>query len=179
MFYSIKLTNTKLKSRLLLNPILVLLILLSCNSQRNLEGTYRSNKAVLGFFVTTVELNNNDKFNYEFSGDLQHTELSGIYKVIGNSLYLKFNKNKNEIESTNDSLTISYILSGNYHNYDLKNESGINYHLKYKIQGNRLFAYNAKTGNLIKKSKIYTKQRRFLFFGTKWKNEKSYLKKIK
>ncbi|ASK30659.1 hypothetical protein CEY12_11280 [Chryseobacterium sp. T16E-39] len=179
MLHNIILANASQKSRPFLNLISVLLILLSCNTKRNLQGTYRSNKAVLGFFVTTVELNNNDKFNYEFSGDLQHTELSGMYKVKGNSLYLKFNKNKNEPESTNDSLIISDILSGNYHNYDLKNESGINYHLKYKIQGNRFFAYNVKTGKLIKKSKIYSDQKRFLFFGSKWKNKKSYLKKIK
>lgn len=158
--------------------ILALLLLSSCSSQKKLQGIYKSNKAEFGFFVTKIDLKNNNKFNYVFSGDLQHTELSGIYKLISHNLYLKFSKNKGEIESVNDSLTISDILSGNYHNYDLKSENEINYHLKYKIQGNKLFAYGTKDGQLKKKSKIYTNQKKFLFFGTKWRNKRAYLKKI-
>ncbi|MCQ9634761.1 hypothetical protein MP477_07305 [Chryseobacterium sp. WG23] len=158
--------------------ILALLLLSSCSSQKKLQGIYKSNKAEFDFFVTKIELKNSNEFNYVFSGDLQHTELSGLYKLSGHNLYLKFSKNKGEIESLNDSLTISDILSGNYHNYDLKNENGINHHLKYKIQGNKLFAYGTKDGQLKKKSKIYTNQKKFLFFGTKWKNKRVYLKKI-
>jgi hypothetical protein len=162
----------------ILSLILVLLLSFSCKPQKNLQGIYKTNKAESGFFVTKIDFKNNNKFNYVFSGDLQYTELSGLYKISDHNLYLKFNKNKGEIESVKDSMTISDILSGNYHNYDLKNENGINYHLKYKIQGNKLFAYRAKDGQLKKKSKVYTNQNQFLFFGTRWRNKRIYLKKV-
>ncbi|OCA78874.1 hypothetical protein BBH99_07210 [Chryseobacterium contaminans] len=160
------------------NLILILLLLFSCKPQKDLQGVYKTNKAELGFFVTKIDLKNNNEFNYVFSGDLQHTELSGFYKISGHDLYLKFNKNKGEVEYVHDSMTISDILSGNYHHYDLKSENGINYHLKYKIQGNKLFAYGIKNGQLKKKSKVYTNQSKFLFFGPRWKNKRIYLKKI-
>ncbi|MEG0926390.1 hypothetical protein [Chryseobacterium sp.] len=161
-----------------LHLILVLLLFLSCNPQKNLHGVYKSKQAELGFFITKVELKNNNEFNYEFSGDLQHTELSGIYKQSDHYLYLKFNKNKGEIESSNDSLTTSDLLSGNYHNYNLKSENGINYHLKYKIKGDKLFVYRIDNDQLNKKTKVYTNQKKFLFWGTNWKYKRSYLKKI-
>lgn len=163
----------------ILNLILALLLLFSCKPQKNLQGVYKTNKAEFGFFVTQIDLKNNNEFNYVFSGDLQHTELSGLYKISNHNLYLKFNKNKGEIESVNDSMTISDMLSGNYHNYNLQNENGISYHLKYKIQGNKLFAYGIKNGQLKKKSKVYTNQRKFLVFGSRWKNKRIYLKKFK
>lgn len=132
------------------NLILVLLFLSSCSSQKPVVGTYRSKKADLGFFITKVELKSNNEFSYDFSGDLQHTQLSGVYQLKDHHLYLKFNKNKGEIESQNDSLTISEILSGNYHNYDLKIENGIKYHLKYKIRTNKLFIYRNDNNRLSK-----------------------------
>ncbi len=168
-----------MNTRKILKLILTLLLFSSCTSQRELQGVYKSNKAEFGFFITQIDLKNSNEFSYIFSGDLQYTELSGFYLQKDNNLYLKFNKNKGEIESVNDSMTISDILSGNYHNYDLKNENGITYHLKYKIQGNKLFAYGIKSGQLKKKSKVYTSQRKFLFFGPRWRNKRIYLTKFK
>lgn len=132
--------------------ILVLVFLSSCSSRKELEGIYRSQKAELGFFITKIELRNNNQFKYQFSGDLQHTELSGVYQLKDNNLYLKFNKNKGEIETKGDSLTIVEILSGSHHNYDLKNENGINYHVKYKIRGNKLFVYRIDNNKISKKA---------------------------
>ncbi|MDR6527312.1 hypothetical protein J2787_002704 [Chryseobacterium rhizosphaerae] len=174
-----KIISVYLNTMKILNLILALLLLFSCKPQKNLQGVYKTNKAEFGFFVTQIDLKNNNEFNYVFSGDLQHTELSGLYKISNHNLYLKFNKNKGEIESVNDSMTISDVLSGNYHNYNLQNENGISYHLKYKIQGNKLFAYGIKNGQLKKKSKVYTNQRKFLVFGSRWKNKRIYLKKFK
>lgn len=158
--------------------ILALLLFLSCNSQKKLQGTYKSNKAEFGFFVTKIDFKNNNEFNYVFSGDLQYQFLSGHYTVSSHNLYLEFNKNKEEIQSVHDSLTIADMLSGNYNNYDLKNENGINYHLKYKIKGNKLFVYDIKSGQLKRKSKVYTNQRKYVFWGTRWKYQRIYLKKI-
>ncbi|MBV8328013.1 hypothetical protein [Chryseobacterium sp.] len=160
------------------NLILVLLFLSSCYSQQNPAGIYRSKEADFGFFITTIELKNDHQFNYEFSGDLVHRKLSGIYQLKDHHLYLKFNKNKRETESQNDSLTTEEIISGNYHNHDLNCENNIDYHLKYKIRGHKLFAY--RTDNKpARKSKIYTHKKKFLFFGSHWKNKRNYLKKIK
>ena len=144
-----------------------------------MSGKYSSNKAELGFFITELNFLNDTDFKYEFSGDLAHTELTGTYKINDENVYLKFTKEKNQIESENDSITIGEILSGNYHNYDLKNENNIEYHLKYKIIGNKLFSYRIDNGKLVKNSKIYTNTKKFLLFGSKWKTTRSYLKKSK
>lgn len=167
--------SAKMKFYLL---IIFSFIIYSCSTPKNLNGKYKSNRAELGFFVTELEFQNNKDFKYKFSGDLQHTELTGTYKLNDNSVYLKFNTEKGEIESENDSLTIVEILSGNYHNFDLKNENSIDYHLKYKIKGNKLFSYRIDNGKLVKKSKTYTNSKKFLIFGPKWKTKKSYLKKV-
>ncbi|EHO11700.1 hypothetical protein [Myroides odoratimimus] len=157
-------------------PLLILLT--SCSSTKALNGKYRSHKVELGFFITELNFKNENDFMYKFSGDLEHTELIGTYKIVDKNVYLKFNKEKGQIESENDSLTTVEILTGNYHNYDLKNESNIDYHLKYKIRGNKLFSYRIDNGKLVTKSKYYTNTKKFLLFGSKWKSKKSYLKKI-
>lgn len=156
----------------------LLIFLVSCSSTKNLNGKYRSNKAELGFFITEINFKNQNDFEYKFSGDLQHTELNGTYKIINDNVFLKFNTEKGQIESENDSLTVVEILTGNYHNYDLKNESNIEYHLKYKINGKKLFSYRIDNGKLVRKSKYYTNTKKFLLFGSKWKTKGSYLKKI-
>lgn len=160
------------------NLFIILLFLSSCSSPKNLEGTYRSKRPSFGFFITTLELKKDHHFNYQFSGDLVHRKLSGVYKLKDHNLYLKFNKNKRQKELQSDSLTAAEIISGNYHNHDLKSENNINYHLKYKIRGNKLFAYDIDN-KLVKKTEINTNQKRFLLFGPKWKSKRNFLKKIK
>ena len=156
----------------------LLIFLASCSSTKTLNGKYRSNKAELVFFITEINFKNETDFKYKFSGDLQRTELTGTYKIVDKNVYLKFNTEKGQIESENNSLTVVEILTGNYHNFDLKNESNIDYHLKYKIIGKKLFSYRIDNGKLVTKSKYYTNTRKFLLFGPKWKTKRSYLKKI-
>ncbi|MDM1551361.1 hypothetical protein [Empedobacter falsenii] len=129
-------------------------LLFSCSSSKNLNGKYRSNKAELGFFITELEFLDNKNFIYKFSGDLQYTKLTGTYKLKDNSVFLKFNKDKGESESESDSLTFEEILSGNYNTHDLKNENNIEYHLKYKIKGNKLFPYRIDNGKLVRNKLI-------------------------
>jgi hypothetical protein len=159
--------------------IISIIFLTSCSSTKKLNGKYRSNKAELGFFVTEINFENDNVFKYKFSGDLQHTELTGTYIVKNKNAYLKFNKPKGQIETQSDSLTVVEILNGNYHNYDLKNESNFDYHLKYRVKGNKLFSYRIDNGKLVTKSKSYSNTKMFLLFGSKWKTTRSYLKKIK
>ncbi len=74
------------------------IFLVSCSVNEKIAGKYRSNFASLGFFITEIELKPDNTFHYDFSGDLQHTELDGVYKVEKNNLYLLFDKLKGETE---------------------------------------------------------------------------------
>ncbi len=158
--------------------ILIIFALNSCASNKNLEGNYKSNFADLGFFITTINLKNDKTFEYNFSGDLVNQELTGTYKIDKNLLYLKFSKEKFEIESKNDSLSITELLSGNYHNYELKNENGIQYHRKFKIGNKKLFSYRIDNGKLVKRAKKYSDKKRFIFFGPSSKMKRTFLRKI-
>ena len=46
-----------------------------------------------------IEFENDSTFKYNFSGDLINQELTGTYFLKKNIAYLKFIKNKDEIES--------------------------------------------------------------------------------
>jgi len=161
----------------------ILTLLISCNANKTIEGKYRSNFADLGFFITEIELKKDSTFHYEFSGDLIHTELDGNYKVENKVLYLRFNKLKgeteNEIVEVNGKDTIiSFEDFGKTHSYDLKKEKEIEYHLKYKISNEKLFAYNIQTNKIVRKAKKYSHKRKYILFGSKYYNKKIYLKKI-
>ena len=137
----------------------------------------------MGFFVTKIELNNDNTFHYEFSGDLLHTELDGKYLVEKNKLFLRFKKLKGETESEIVSVNrkdtiINFSNLGNSHSYELKKENEIEYHLKYRISNQRLFVYNVKTNKIVRNANGYSKIRKYLIFGTKYYKKKRYLKKI-
>lgn len=143
-------------------------VLLSCSSNRKIEGTYKSNFAESGFFMTEIEFKNDSTFIYKFSGDLIHQQLTGNYKIDQQNVYLRFKKNKGEIESQND-VSVAKILSGNYHNYEIKNEDGIEFHIKFKRKNDKLFLYNIDNGELVTDSQYYSGA---------WKSKKIYLKRI-
>ena len=151
-------------------PFLFLTTLISCASKEKVKGTYKSNRASLGFFITKIEFENDSTFKYNFSGDLINQELTGTYFLKKNIAYLKFIKNKDEIESKSDSLKVLEILEGNYHNYDLKEEKGIPFHLKFKVCKEKLLIYRIDNGKLVRRSKVYD--------GKKWVYKKVYLKKV-
>ncbi|WP_379963323.1 hypothetical protein [Epilithonimonas sp. UC225_85] len=160
------------------NFIFLIVILTSCASNKDVTGIYKSNFADLGFFVTTISLQKDSTFEYNFAGDLVNTDLTGKYIVKDKNLYLEFSKNKGKIESKNDSLSVLEILSGNYHNYDLKNESGISFHLKYLIKNRKLFSYRIDNRKLVNFGKFYSDKKQFILFGSKWKKKRAFLKKI-
>ena len=170
-----KINKSKLK---ILKFIIIVLFLNSCTTNKNVLGIYKSNFADVGFFYTTINFKNNGTFEYNFSGDLVNQDLTGTFKINKNKVYLKFLKEKGEIESKNDSLSITDRLSGNYLNYNLKNENGIKYHIKYLLQNQKLFIYRTDNGNLVKYAKKYSERKRFIFFGPTWKMKRFYLKKL-
>lgn len=157
------------------------IFLVSCSVNEKVTGKYRSNFASLGFFITEIELKPDNTFHYEFSGDLQHTELDGIYKVEKNKLYLLFTKLKGETEPGtikivgNDTI-VDFEKLGNSHSYEIKKENEIEYHLKYKISKNKLQSYN-QTNKLVRKAKKYSEKRKYIVFGPKIYKRKYYLRK--
>ena len=156
-----------------MNKLLIFLIfttLLSCASDKKVIGTYKSNRASLGFFITTIEFKADSTFKYNFSGDLIDQNLTGKFSVKQNMTYLKFYKNKGDIENKSDSLSVAEILSGNYHSYDLKEEKRLPYHLKFKICNEKLLIYRVDNGKLVKRSKVHN--------GKKYVFRKVYLKKV-
>ena len=157
--------------------------LISCSVNKKVDGKYRSKFADLGFFITEIELKSDSTFHYKSSGDLQHTELEGNYKVLNNILYLRFDKQNGEIEKdvvkiTGNDTIVDFEKLNNSHNYKLKKENEIDYNLKYKISKNKLQVYNIETGKLVRKGKKYTNRRKYILFGPKNYMKKSYLKKI-
>ena len=144
----------------------VLLLFTSCGISENINGNYRSNFAQLGFFTTEIELKLNNTFSYQHSGDLQHTELNGIYRIINNKLYLRFDKFKGETEQdavkiNGKDTIVDFEKLMNSHSYELKKDNGIEYHLKYKISKNKLFVYNIQTNKLVKKAKTYSDAKKY------------------
>lgn len=152
--------------------IILLLLLISCNSSKNIIGTYKSNFAVYGFFVTKIKFNPDSTTEYDKIGDLINENLTGRFKISHNIAYIKFDKLK--YDQSKDTLSLNEIFTRkidtndyqNLHSYDLKFENGISYHLKYKIKHNKLIAYNIITGKIVRKSKGSKNKRKY------------YLKKI-
>ncbi|QOG03656.1 hypothetical protein [Flavobacterium sp. MDT1-60] len=140
--------------------LLISLLFVSCNSNRNFCGTYKSNFAQLGFFVTKIKFNADSTVKFNKAGDLMNEELTGKFKISrSNIVYVKFDKLK--YEQPPDSLPLNELQGmpidtnpfQNMHLYDLKLENGISYHLKYKIKRNKLLVYNIQTGKIVRRSK--------------------------
>lgn len=140
--------------------MLLLFLFVSCNSNRNFCGTYQSNFAQLGFFVTKIKFNADSTVKFNKAGDLMNEELTGKFKISRNNIaYIKFDKLKYDYPL--DTLTLNELQEKpidasqfqNMQPYDLKVENGISYHLKYKIKHNKLLVYNIQTGKIVRRSK--------------------------
>lgn len=127
---------------------------------QDIAGTYRSNLAIGGFFITTIKLNTDGTFERWLVGDMQRQRLQGKYTQKDGKLYLQIMPNK---DAAVDLSTTSV------HSYTLKKSGEVSYHLLYYIGKNRLYAHNKKTGKRITKEKNYAKNRR----------QRYYLKKVK
>jgi hypothetical protein len=147
---------------------------------QDLIGKYRTNFADLGFFMTEIEFKPEFRFHYTFEGDLQHRELDGNYKMVNKLVYLRFDSLKNDdiIKIVGKDTIVDLSQLGNIQSYDLKNENGIEYHLKYRLRGNRLFSYHVVKNKIVRRAKYYSDKKRFLLFGPEYHYKKWYLKKI-
>jgi hypothetical protein len=71
-------------------PILPVLILSSCNSPKVIAGTYTSNFAVRGFFMTQIKLHSDSTLEYRYWGDMAFDTATANYRLVKNRLYLKY-----------------------------------------------------------------------------------------
>ena len=64
--------------------------LISCSSTKNISGTYRSNFADLGMFITKLTLKSDSSFEYRFRGDLIFDTATGRYNIENRKLILVY-----------------------------------------------------------------------------------------
>lgn len=149
--------------------LILIIFLISCSAQKEHSGLYRSNFPEYGFFMTRLKLENNGNLTYESSGDLIYKKYTGKYQYRNKYIYLVFDEEKPKEMKQNDSV-YSVLDFSKSHNYILKNENGISYHLKYKFRNEKLFVYNIQTDKIVKRTKYYSDKVNRL--------KKHYLKKV-
>ncbi|MDR6562018.1 MULTISPECIES: hypothetical protein [unclassified Arcicella] len=153
----------------------------SCDTNKVITGRYRSNFAQLVFFKTNIVLKSDSTFHYQLSGDLENTELEGIYKTHKDKLYLRFYKLKDEpadaIKIVGKDTIVDFEKLYNTHPYELKRENEIEYHLKFKILKNKLQSYRIDNNKLVKRIKTYS-SRKYILFWKKNHSKKYFLKRV-
>jgi hypothetical protein len=148
---------------------ILIIFLSSCTSQKEFVGLYKSNFPESGFFTTKLKLEKNGNVIYESSGDLMYKKYRGKYQVRNKAIYLVFDEEKPKEIKQDDSI-YSVLDFSKSHNYKLKNENGIPYHLKYKFRNDKLFVYNIQTDKIVKRARYYSDKKNRL--------KKYYLKRV-
>ena len=145
----------------------------SCNSTKNIAGTYRNKFAVANFFGTTIRLMPDSSLQYVFQGDLMYDSTTGKYHVADNKLYINFDK---ELPDTNK-------MYYRFDNMQLKTlvYSGdtIKYKLSYVIGHNKLFPIHIETAKKVTKARKYNKRKKYILFGSHYYDKRYCLKRIK
>ena len=135
--------------------------------------------------MTEITFTSDSTFEYIFSGDVLHKNLRGIYFIRHNDVYLRFDEGegptiKLDIDSVEAKAyglpadtKIYEFANANYHDRELKEEAGRQFHEKYKFEKQKLYVYNISTGELIRTFKYYDSKNK------KWILRESYLEKTK
>ena len=141
----------------------VIIILTSCRTV-SLPGTYRSNCAEIGFFLTTVKINGASTFEYQFRGDLINEFGTGSYYVSGGIIELNFTKDTTQaleymtwVDSIGNLDTVALNFSELLH----PTPTGP---IRYKIGNNKLWVINME-GDVVKRAECINRTRRFLIRG--------------
>jgi hypothetical protein len=149
----------------------LLIFAASCNLSRNISGTYRSNFAVGGFFVTRIVLNKDSTFTYRMSGDLVYDTAFGSFQVSDKEVLLTYGQliGDTSYEYGTDVIPIHeyYTKSHNLHRAQA-----------YKIGVNRLLLMGPNLG-IIKRQWGYSRNRKALLFGSRWRMKRYFLKKVR
>lgn len=158
----------------LLNLIIIvasLSVLISCSSTKNIAGTYRSNFADLGFFVTMIKLKKDSTFEYRFRGDLFNDTATGHYEINGHKLLLHYKEVPMDTSGFANMRSIGFKLDSN----SLKSVVPRNY--VFYIRRNKIYE-SYQNEKIVTKAFGYSKWEKYFLFGTHYYKHKHYLKKI-
>lgn len=145
--------------------------LISCSSSKNLTGTYRSKFATGGFFTTQVQLHTDSTLQYVFEGDLEYEKATGHYRVVGNKLYILFDKEEPDSERPYHQLDVMPLRQVTI------NGSRIDYQMFLYIGHNKLFPALMKTGKKVTRATGYSKRRKYILWGSHYYKRRYYYKK--
>jgi hypothetical protein len=152
--------------------LLLLWILISCNSTKNISGTYRTNFAEFGFFGTTIRLKQDSSLQYVFQGDLIYDSTTGLYSVHDRKVYITFDKEPPDTTKL-------------YHRFDnipLKtaviSDDTIHYQIFCYIGHKKLFSSHIETEKKVVKASGYNKRKKYFFFGSHYYKRRRYLKRV-
>lgn len=111
----------------------------------------------MGFFMEHVHLNPDSTFNYRFAGDLINAAGHGKYHLVKDTVILLLQQA--HTPTTVDSLS-------QYHLRDT---------IRFYFHNKKLFGLNVETGKVVKHGNGYSKHKKYLLFGSHYKNTRSYL----
>lgn len=146
----------------------IVIITFSCTAKREITGTYQSNFAQFGFFVTQLSLLPNGHFSQTFSGDLIHRLSEGTYRIDGNRLILDYKRKS--VDPTMEEL----MKAAGSNSLIFEIDSGANDTLL--IRQNKLLHISG--GRTVRKAQRYNKLKRFIIFGSHYYRRKYYLRKV-
>jgi len=152
---------------------LVLLGLFSCSSTLNIPGTYRSNFADLGFFMTNIKLKSDSSFEYRFSGDMIFDTATGRYHIKHRRLIFTYDPRPIDTSRLANLRRMGFKLDSTLNHP--KSDAGLP-HIFY-IRDSKLFS-SIEDGKIVKRAMTYNKTKKYLFFGSHYYKRKWYLRQV-
>ena len=152
--------------------IIPLIGFISCTSTKNLAGSYRSNFADLGFFVTRIKLKSDSTFEYRFRGDMFSDTATGKYNIEGRKLILTYDPRPIDTSGLAYMRSIGFKLD---EPLSLKSDAALP-HVFY-IGQDKLFG-SYQDGKIVRKAVGYSKRKKYLLFGSHYYKRKHYLKRV-
>jgi len=139
--------------------IVAMLFLVSCSQQKKVIGCYGSNFAEMGFFGEHLHLNKDSSFDYRFAGDLINKVGHGRYYLKKDTVVLLIHRDKPK--TIEDNLTADHYLKDT---------------IRFYFHNKRLFGININTHKVVKYAHGYNKNKKYIFFGSKYHKRRHYLK---
>jgi hypothetical protein len=160
----------KVKKYLYLFILELIFIGNSCNSERNITGTYRSNFAEMGFFSSKLKLKPDSSFEYYFRGDLIFDTATGNYCISKRKLILTYD------QTPIDTSQFVYLRALGF-NFDTPQRSDENHSHIYYIRKNKLYV-SFQDGKIVRKAHGYSERKKYVLFGTHYFKMRYYLNRI-
>jgi len=129
---------------------ILLCLLISCSPAKNIQGTYRSNKPLLGFLVTEFTFNGDSSFKYHSIGDVTNIKSKGYYKIVEDKIFLLY-----DFPVMDTSMYKYYRANGLSVEDDMK-KAYAQLPKIFIIKHNKLF-FTVSNGNIIRRAKLVEK----------------------